>query len=76
MRPYKALHLLNNKLNNFNIKDDVSIVLELNGIHGLAQDYLKDKGYALLKGVERKGLGLYSIMNYILQLKLNSLEYD
>lgn len=34
VRPYKALHILNNKLNNFNIKDDVSIVLELNGIHG------------------------------------------
>ena len=38
VRPYKALHLLNNKLNNFNIRDDVSIVLELNGIHGRAQD--------------------------------------
>lgn len=50
--------MLNNKLNNFNIKDDVSIVIEMNGIHGEAQNYLLEKGYKLLKGVEKKGLGL------------------
>ena len=58
MRPYKALYLLNNKLNNFEITNDVSIVLPLDGKHRLAQDFLEDKGYKLLKGRDRKGLGL------------------
>ena len=41
----------------------MSIVLPMNGKHGKAQEYLEDKGYKLLKGRDRKGLGLYSIMN-------------
>jgi hypothetical protein len=46
----------------------------MNDSHRFAQSYLEDKGYKLLKGVEKKGLSLYSVMNYVLQLKWTSLE--
>ena len=58
VRPYRALHQLHNKLNNFTITDDVCLVLPLDNKHGLAQDHLKSKGYSLLKGRDRNGLGL------------------
>ena len=48
------MHLLHNKINNFTIRDDVSIVEQMNDSHRFAQSYLEDKGYKLLKGVEKK----------------------
>ena len=48
---------MNIQLSNFKINDDVSIVTELEH-HYKAHEYLKYKGYELLKGRNKKGLGL------------------
>jgi len=56
IRPYRGCDLLNSRLNNFKITDDVCIVISL--ANERAHDHFKDKGYELLKGKDKKGFGL------------------